>query len=74
MSDDKQKAMQLIIISGRSGSGKSTALHQLEDEGYYCIDNLPVSRKPSRCCRCCPPWWWRQADPNSGIFAVPLSA
>ena len=43
MSDDKQKAMQLIIISGRSGSGKSTALHQLEDEGYYCIDNLPVS-------------------------------
>lgn len=35
--------MQLVIISGRSGSGKSTALHQLEDEGYYCIDNLPVS-------------------------------
>lgn len=35
--------MQLIIISGRSGSGKSTALNQLEDEGYYCIDNLPVS-------------------------------
>ncbi|MEM1112029.1 MAG: RNase adapter RapZ [Pseudomonadota bacterium] len=34
---------QLVIISGRSGSGKSTALHQLEDEGYYCIDNLPVS-------------------------------
>ncbi|PLW69994.1 RNase adapter RapZ [Pseudohalioglobus lutimaris] len=39
--------MQLIIISGRSGSGKSTALHQLEDEGYYCIDNLPVSLLPS---------------------------
>ena len=35
--------MQLVIISGRSGSGKSTALHQLEDEGYYCIDNLPIS-------------------------------
>jgi len=35
--------MQLVIVSGRSGSGKSTALHQLEDEGYYCIDNLPVS-------------------------------
>ncbi len=34
---------QLVIISGRSGSGKSTALHQLEDEGYYCIDNLPVA-------------------------------
>jgi len=39
--------MQLIIISGRSGSGKSTALHQMEDEGYYCIDNLPISLLPS---------------------------
>lgn len=35
--------ISLIIISGRSGSGKSTALHVLEDLGYYCIDNLPVS-------------------------------
>ncbi len=39
--------MQLVIISGRSGSGKSTALHQLEDEGYYCIDNLPASLLPA---------------------------
>ena len=39
--------MQLVIISGRSGSGKSTALHQLEDEGYYCIDNLPVALLPA---------------------------
>jgi RNase adapter protein RapZ len=39
--------MQLLIISGRSGSGKSTALNQLEDEGYYCIDNLPVSLLPA---------------------------
>lgn len=39
--------MRLIIISGRSGSGKSTALHQLEDEGFYCIDNLPVSLLPA---------------------------
>lgn len=38
--------MQLIVISGRSGSGKSTALHQLEDEGYYCIDNLPAALLP----------------------------
>jgi len=37
----------LIIISGRSGSGKSAALHQLEDEGFYCIDNLPVSLLPA---------------------------
>jgi UPF0042 nucleotide-binding protein len=35
--------ISLIIISGRSGSGKSTALHVLEDMDYYCIDNLPVS-------------------------------
>ena len=35
--------LSLIVISGRSGSGKSTALNVLEDMGYYCIDNLPVS-------------------------------
>jgi UPF0042 nucleotide-binding protein len=39
--------VQLVIISGRSGSGKSTALHQLEDEGYYCIDNLPAALLPA---------------------------
>jgi UPF0042 nucleotide-binding protein len=39
--------MRLIIISGRSGSGKSTALHQLEDEGFYCIDNLPAALLPA---------------------------
>jgi UPF0042 nucleotide-binding protein len=39
--------VRLIVISGRSGSGKSTALHQLEDEGFYCIDNLPVSLLPA---------------------------
>ena len=35
--------ISLVVISGRSGSGKSTALNVLEDMGYYCIDNLPVS-------------------------------
>ena len=35
--------MKLTIIRGRSGSGKSTVLHVLEDRGYYCIDNLPAS-------------------------------
>ncbi len=33
--------MQLILVTGLSGSGKSIALKQLEDLGYYCIDNLP---------------------------------
>jgi UPF0042 nucleotide-binding protein len=35
--------LRLIIVSGLSGSGKSVALRVLEDLGYYCIDNLPVS-------------------------------
>lgn len=35
--------MRLVIISGRSGSGKSTALQALEDAGFYCVDNLPVA-------------------------------
>ena len=38
--------MRLIIISGRSGSGKSIALHALEDMGFYCIDNLPIELLP----------------------------
>ena len=35
--------MKLILISGRSGSGKSTALNSLEDAGFNCIDNFPVN-------------------------------
>ncbi|NBW23998.1 MAG: RNase adapter RapZ [Betaproteobacteria bacterium] len=34
-------AMNIVIITGMSGSGKSVALHALEDIGYYCVDNLP---------------------------------
>ena len=36
------RVMHLVIISGLSGSGKSIALHMLEDAGYYCVDNLPA--------------------------------
>lgn len=39
--------MQLFLISGLSGSGKSVALKVLEDNGYYCVDNLPVELLPS---------------------------
>lgn len=35
------KPMELVIITGMSGSGKSVALHALEDAGFYCVDNLP---------------------------------
>jgi RNase adapter protein RapZ len=34
--------MQLVLLSGLSGSGKSIALNVLEDAGYYCVDNLPA--------------------------------
>ena len=37
------RELRLIIVSGLSGSGKSVALHALEDLGFYCIDNLPVA-------------------------------
>lgn len=38
--------MQLILVSGLSGSGKSIALNVLEDGGYYCVDNLPAKLLP----------------------------
>ncbi len=39
--------MQLILISGLSGSGKSVALKTLEDSGFYCVDNLPAELLPA---------------------------
>ena len=38
--------MELVIISGRSGAGKSVALRALEDVGYYCVDNIPLPLIP----------------------------
>ena len=38
--------MEIIIISGRSGAGKSVALKAIEDSGYYCVDNLPLVLLP----------------------------
>jgi len=40
------RELRIIIISGLSGSGKSTALKTLEDLGFYCVDNLPVLLLP----------------------------
>ncbi len=41
--------MQLVIVTGLSGAGKSNALNCLEDMGYYCIDNMPPSLLPDFC-------------------------
>ncbi len=41
MSAPAPQAMDMVLITGMSGSGKSVALHALEDAGYYCVDNLP---------------------------------
>lgn len=38
---DGAQPLEMVLITGMSGSGKSVALHALEDAGYYCVDNLP---------------------------------
>ena len=38
--------LRLVVVTGLSGSGKSTAIHVLEDLGFYCIDNLPIALIP----------------------------
>jgi len=38
--------LRAVVVTGLSGSGKSTALHVLEDLGFYCVDNLPVALLP----------------------------
>jgi UPF0042 nucleotide-binding protein len=44
--DSKKTGRQLVILTGISGSGKSTVLRAFEDMGYYCVDNLPVELIP----------------------------
>lgn len=34
--------MKLVIVTGMSGAGKSTAMKILEDLGYFCVDNMPI--------------------------------
>lgn len=43
MREEKENKVNLIIITGLSGAGKTEALNYFEDAGYYCIDNLPAS-------------------------------
>ena len=42
----KVKNHKIIIITGLSGSGKSTAVAAFEDAGFYCVDNMPVDLLP----------------------------
>ena len=56
--------MRLVVISGRSGSGKSAALHVLEDQGFYCIDNLPIGLLPALA---------RQAEADEKLTRVAVS-
>ena len=42
----RREARQLVILTGLSGSGKSTVLKAFEDMGFYCVDNLPVDLIP----------------------------
>jgi len=45
-SDKQQSHVKIVVVTGMSGSGRSTAINALEDEGYYCIDNLPTMLVP----------------------------
>jgi UPF0042 nucleotide-binding protein len=44
--NDKKDTPRVVVLTGLSGSGKSTAIRALEDMGYFCIDNLPVPLLP----------------------------
>jgi len=41
-----KRSLRVVILSGLSGSGKSTAMHELEDLGFFCVDNLPITLLP----------------------------
>lgn len=59
--------MKLLILSGRSGSGKSIALGALEDLGFHCIDNLPASLLEALLTQA-------EAEQRPGDFAVSIDA
>ena len=46
MTSVRNPTKHIVVISGLSGSGKSTAIRALEDTGFFCIDNLPVLLVP----------------------------
>jgi UPF0042 nucleotide-binding protein len=54
------KAPIITIITGKSGSGKSTAMAAFEDSGYYCVDNMPIALLPA---------FFKLSIDNAGTFA-----
>ena len=40
--ENTSSELRVVIVTGLSGSGKSVSIRQLEDSGYYCLDNLPL--------------------------------
>ncbi len=46
MAEDSKSYFNIVLISGISGSGKSSALKILEDKGFFCVDNMPVLLLP----------------------------
>ena len=42
----RRRTARFVVVTGLSGAGKSQAIRALEDLGYYCVDNLPVSLLP----------------------------
>ncbi|HEX7114016.1 MAG TPA: RNase adapter RapZ [Steroidobacter sp.] len=61
--------MRLVIVSGLSGSGKSVALHMLEDLDYYCVDNIPAGLLPMFISHTV-----RSQEPTYGYTAVGVDA
>ena len=43
----QHQPLQVVVLTGMAGSGKSVALHALEDIGFYCVDNLPPELLPA---------------------------
>ncbi len=60
--------MYLLIVTGLSGAGKSQALRALEEQGYFCVDNLPSSMLPEFCGLC------ERAVPRVGKAAVTIDS
>lgn len=40
------RLLRLVVVTGMSGAGRSTALKALEDQGYFCVDNIPPALIP----------------------------